>query len=218
MRLAIFYSLRLIRSIVAFRVIANAFTAQFLLVRTAFVFTHFLTTENAETYGSKQSYQRFQTCVEVLRESYLKLALASLLAKIKFNKEIQDAAEEFVVEVVDYYANAIDQEETLSYEEELTKHEVILKLRNVQLQVMFLDEMLNDSIIEKLYAEVNFDDTMTFIELQLAMESYYLKAHNERESSWVKALDRKNDENVRYLVEENILGTLIYRTIWRCFH
>lgn len=161
--------------------------------------------DDAKKFGTKQNFQKFQACEISYHDNFFRLALDSLLAKTKFNKEIKSAATELVKEAV---ADIMSE-----FEEKLTSNisinqEVIGKLRNVQLQVMFLDEALNNSFIDKLYEELHFDETMSFFELHRAMVSYYFKVRYERKTSWKKALNRKNPNVIEYFVDRNILGTI----------
>lgn len=191
-----------------FRVIANAFAAYFLIHKRDLLYTHFLTTKHSEMSGIQQNRQRFETCIYKPRAFSFQLAIDSLLAKEKFNKELQNVAKEFIMEAVVDFTSEIKMLKTSTDRQELVKQELIEKLQNIQLQVMFLDEVLNDSIIDKLYDEPDFDETMSLFDLELAMEAFYHKFNCERSSSLIRTLNRKVGAGLEYFVEENILGAI----------
>lgn len=80
----------------------------------------------------------------------------------------------------------------------MTKDDLIRKFnKNIQVSVMFLGEALNETIIEKMYKGLNYNEMIIIIEQRIEMESIISKFKNKIESSWIDAITRKNTKSFR---------------------
>lgn len=193
------------------RVVSNVFVAQLLFYYSNVFITHFLSEFEAKELGTKQSFQRFEHCLHLPHDDYsFRLALSSLLAKKKFNVATERAARKLISEAVNDYVSELEEKNTFNRKaDEFIKQELINKLKSVEMSVMFHEEVRNDAIIEKIYEDVNGNETMSFIEMQIEMDSFDQKIRNEKETSWIVSLNHKSSKDVKYFANENILGKLV---------
>lgn len=167
------------------------------------VFTaHFLSDVFAKQRGTKQSFQRFETCIQSLESHSFDFALEALLAKTYFSETTQNVVREFVSDAVKDYWNGIEAYK-VDDKHAHVKRELLQKLENVQLAVMFQDEVLNDTIIDGIYEDFNGNETMSFFEMKIAVSSFNRKLQSVKKSNWISTI---RPTKIKYLFDENILG------------
>lgn len=211
-----------------FRSIANDVAVNFLYENKQFFIVYAFDKQDSTNLHVKKSVQRFQRCILHL---FFRAApaLQAYAAKTYFNKDIQDSAKEMTQEVFNDLIRKLDTK--IQIEDSKVKERLIENLKRIKISVMFPDEVLNDTIIENVYDDLDIDDSKSAIQIFLNLTLYNQRMNNERKSYWKKRLNTISEVyNVMLLKEENLLGKRIYEifrsrlsvqsneTIFSCSH
>lgn len=142
--------------------------------------------EEAHLFNSKRSKQRFEQCLTFL-QLYMRLALETLSAVNFYNLSVQNSAAELVKLAVADAIDVVREDANIAID---TRDLMIKKMKSAKLWVMFPDDIFNSSKIERLYDELDFEGSETFVELSTKMFYHGLKIDAQPQKSWIKALDK----------------------------
>lgn len=183
--------------------IADDFTVVFLFFYQQVFNVYQLAWWDKNYYGIKRSYQRFEECISHLQVNMYPV-LQSLLARKYYNATIQDAAREFALEAV---TNYIDKFKTLEEINEVVMKKIIEKLSTVKLLVMFPDDVLNQTKVEKFYEHVKFNETQSFVAMWFEISKIRQQLDGARSTHPLKLLnDILRQFQAFYHFDRNILS------------
>ena len=157
--------------------------------------------ENAIQRGTLQERQRFEQCIDKLRQ-YGRPALDALYAKKYRKQDIQNAAESFAREVVEDVIEKIKETKLNStIIEDLTEH-----LRNLNYIMGFSENIINDSKINEYYDELDLVGSEDLVTTYLELERHFHKIENEPKEDWKQKLDHiVKESSVKNILNEKIL-------------
>lgn len=136
----------------------------------------------------------------------MRLSFEALLAEKYFNRSIHESAKELVNEAL---ADVIDKvKKTQLIRDKILKEKIVEKLGNMELLVMFPDEILNRTKVIEVYKELGIDGSESFVKMYLAIKKHNRKLFIEESMNRMKILDKIMKEfHMKYFIEENILST-----------
>lgn len=165
--------------------------------------THSFTRAQALEKGAKRAKQRFEQCLEFL-ELNMRPALDALSSVEFYDQAVQKSATELVEMTVSDAVEYISQIETVDQEIRIS---IIDKLKSAKLWVMFPDNILNLTKIDRLYSELDFKGPESLIELSLKIQLHTWKLQLKPQQSWIRILHTIiNEFSPSYFPDENILS------------
>ena len=157
--------------------------------------------ENAIDRGTKQERQRFEQCIDKLR-NYLRPVLDALYAKKYRNQDIQKAAETFAKEVVE---DVIDKIKETNLNSTIIE-DVIEHLRNLNYIMGFSEEIIDDSKMNEFYDELYLEGSEDLVTTYLKLAKHFHKIENEPKDDWKQKLDHLvKEHSVKNFLEDKIL-------------
>lgn len=98
-------------------------------------------------------------------------------------------------------------EEKIQIDDEKIKKNLIENLKGTKVSIMYPDELLNVSIVEEFYDDLEIDYSQSSLQMFLNMTSYHQKILNEKRSNWKRRLNTISETfSVTFLKEENLIG------------
>lgn len=166
------------------------------------LYTHYLSPEELHYFGTKQANQRTDQCTKHV-SNFMLIAMEALIATRYFDKSIQESATELALEAV---ADVIkDIKRTIELDEVVQT--VLKKLETIKLWVMVPDELLNFTTIDKIYEEMDVNESASLVEIINAFDKNNKKLILEKTTSWISALVENVEKNlISYNIDENILS------------
>lgn len=153
--------------------------------------------------GEKRVGQRFEQCLIFFR-SFMQPALEAMQAATFYDESVHKSATELVKLAVAEFIEEIDKNEDLSVEK---KYFVIEKLKSAKVWVMFPDDILNLTKIERLYDELDFEGSESLDELSTKIDIHYRRSRLQPHDNWVHILYTViYQERVTYFPDLNILS------------
>lgn len=175
--------------------------------RSAFI-AYAFTPEEKKLRGGERSFQRFEQCIRLLTTN-APLAIKALEAKYLFDPEIQKSAADLAAETIRDYRDQVVQKIT----DEKIRNWILGKIDSVKLVVMFPDEVLNISKINKLYEDLAVTGTEPFIKLYAELVFHRSRVRRESNDSWIQVWSNLlgEDDTDVYDKEANIICKVFYR-------
>lgn len=164
-----------------------------------------LSRRDAELRGTKQARQRFHQCISTIEE-VMRPAMEALAAQKYFDVNTKRAATELVKEAVADVITEIKKAEELNENEDVRK-KIIQKLENLNLSVMYQDEILIQQKIENIYEELSIDGSEPLLDMLIAMSKHHQKLMVESNSGWMKRVEKFTQSfRITYFLDENALS------------
>lgn len=135
------------------RILANNFALSFLFVHRKSFITHSFTKQEAEESGTTRSHQRFEQCIKIL-ESSMQPAMQAMFARKYFSEDIQKAVEPFIRDALD---DVMSTTGAKLHRETADPH--ISHLRSLKLIIMFHEDILNETFVERIYKNLSISES-----------------------------------------------------------
>lgn len=152
--------------------------------------------------GAKRSFQRFEQCIQILNV-YATPAQKALEAQHLFDPKIQKAVTELAEEAIRDFRDATDW----TMEDDVLRLNILRKIDDIELIVMFPEEVLNISKINEIYDDLELNGTESLVKMWIGIRKHSRRIEMGGKDSWSRDLLRKLRQNgIKYDTDTNILS------------
>ena len=170
--------------------------------RTSFIVYPFLERDKIEK-GTTRSYQRYEQC-SLMLETFMGPGFESLMAKYYFDSATQSEAEKYVKEAIADSINEVNRSSVIV--DEKLRGKLIQKLQLIKVEVMYKEEMLNETKISKIYDELKLEGNESLFKQYIEIKKYSYSLNLNPRQSRIRILNSLNSAFIQYSIEDNLLS------------